>query len=877
MNAPDLSPSADIAAALAYVPAHDRDTWVRMGMAIKSELGEAGFSLWDDWSQQADTYHAKSAKAVWKGIKAGGKVSIASLFHEAKANGWTPSKPYTPPTPEQRAALDAERLAATEAAAEIERQQREAAKVKAVRLWNEARDVAADHPYLIAKAIKPEGAKQLRQMLVLPIKAGGDLVNLQLIGEDGSKRFLTGGQVKGASLVLGKLAGASEAILCEGWATGLSLRAATGLPVIVAFNAGNLPVIAERLLKSLPELALIVAGDTDTSQTGQKAAQKAAQLHSKYRWCSPIFTDGQRDQFQQLHSKPPSDFNDLHQLAGLDELKRQVTESEAANLTVLIKPEIQSGATQTEDELIAELAGLSVIQYERRRSGAAEALSIRAAILDKLVIAARKVREEAQDNATQGAMVLFDEIEPWPDPVQGDAVLTEAFHLLQKYVIADKETIRAAALWCALTWLTDRATVLPLALISAPEKGCGKSVLLEALSHLCFKPLPVASVSAAAMFRAIEKWQPTLFIDEVDTFMRDNPELAGVINSGHTRRNAFVLRTVGDDFEPKAFSTWCAKALSGIAAKNLTDSLVSRSIIFNLRRKLPSEKTAPLRRDSARYFSDTKRKLMRWAQDIGERFTMTVPEPFGLDNRAADNWEGLVAIADIAGGVWPLWSRHAAHHIAGSVDAAPSVNQELLTDIQAAFERRKTDKLHTAQLLAELCNDEESAWATYNRGKPIASRQLSKRLEEFGVSPKQLWISGEGNRRGYELSQFDDAFSRYLAVETRGVNLKNFSLPPLQEQRETLDDDAHAAAPAFLSARTLDANNGAGSSHFLSARTHQPLADRKTPQANNHAGSSVLADRNPQVGACDANGGFDDWLADYEKAESDGGRDVEYF
>jgi len=115
--------------------------------------------------------------------------------------------------------------------------------------------------------------------------------------------------------------------LCEGWATGVSLRAATGLPVVVAFNAGNLPEVAGRLAKSCPELALIVAGDNDASQTGQKAAEKAAATHAKARWCCPAFTPEQIAQRQQESGKPPSDFNDLHQLAGLaglEEVAKQI-------------------------------------------------------------------------------------------------------------------------------------------------------------------------------------------------------------------------------------------------------------------------------------------------------------------------------------------------------------------------------------------------------------------------------------------------------------------------------------------------------------------------------------------------------------------------
>lgn len=307
--------------ALRFIPVGGNYERWQVAAMIYSDAGEAGRDLWDEWRGDRGRDDAES---TWRSARKDGDLQIGTLFYDAKAKGWQPSKPYTPPTLEQRAALAAERKAAIEAAAEIERQQREAAKAKAARMWNEAHDAAADHPYLVKKGIQPEGVKQLQQMLLLPIRSGRELVNLQLIGEDGSKRFLTGGQVKGAALVLGELAGAAEAVLCEGWATGVSLRAATGLPVVVAFNAGNLPEVAGRLAKSCPELALIVAGDNDASQTGQKAAEKAAATHAKARWCCPAFTPEQINQRQQESGKPPSDFNDLHQLAGLEEVAKQI-------------------------------------------------------------------------------------------------------------------------------------------------------------------------------------------------------------------------------------------------------------------------------------------------------------------------------------------------------------------------------------------------------------------------------------------------------------------------------------------------------------------------------------------------------------------------
>lgn len=88
-----------IEAALSFIPAHDRDVWWKIGMAVKSELGEEGFPLWSEWSQNADTYKQADARAVWKSLKASGPVTIASLFGLAKDHGYRPEHPAQPIDP----------------------------------------------------------------------------------------------------------------------------------------------------------------------------------------------------------------------------------------------------------------------------------------------------------------------------------------------------------------------------------------------------------------------------------------------------------------------------------------------------------------------------------------------------------------------------------------------------------------------------------------------------------------------------------------------------------------------------------------------------------------------------------------------------------
>lgn len=728
---------------------------------------------------------------------------------------------------EERTRLD-ERMQQAKAAAEAERKRMaEAAAVKAQQLWNRGAPVRADHPYITTKGIHPVGALQLRDMLLVPLHRAGKLVSMQCIGTDGRKTFLTGGETKGAALVLGTLKDAERVILCEGWATGCTLHEATGFPVVVAFNAGNLLPVAERLAKSLQggnESLVLVCGDNDHAtegNPGKTAAEKAAAaLFPRARAFVPMFTAEQITAFQQSHNgKVPTDFNDLHQLAGLSAVLTVLDESDAETENVADKNshslagglianlhdkniennnplQMPDNTPRPEDEdaYIRYLAGLKPLAYGRIRKGAAEALGgVPVSLLDKLVSAAQKELADTEGGA--GGEVLFDEVEPWPAEVDGAALLDSTYFLLQRYVIADRETLRAATLWAALTWFTEYATVLPLAVITAPEKGCGKSTLLQALAKLSPRPLYASNITPAALFRAVEAWRPTLLIDEADTFARDNEELRGVLNAGHTRDTARVVRVVevGGELQPRVFSVWGAKALAGIGG--LQDTVMSRAVILTMRRKLSGEKAENLRHADHEAFHAIKRQFARWSDDMGELFSETRPELAGLNNRAADNWEPLLALADLAGGDWPKQARQAALKLTGSEEEAPSLNEELLKDIQAAFENRHTDKLWTADLLEALYADEEAPWLTYNRGKPFTARQLSKRLADFGIKPKSI-RSGPMTKKGYELEQFGDAFARYL-LETG--NLSGTPAQPNNHDGYSVPDSSFESVDNHLS------------------------------------------------------------------------------
>jgi putative DNA primase/helicase len=360
---------------------------------------------------------------------------------------------------------------------------------------------------------------------------------------------------------------------------------------------------------------------------------------------------------------------------------------------------------------------------------------------------------------------------------------------VKRFIICEPETALATALWIAFSWSVDFVDVAPLAVITAPEKRCGKSQLLNLIARLSRRPLVASNISPAAVFRVIEAHCPTLLIDEADAFMRDNEEMRGLLNSGHTRQSAFVVRTVGDEHEPKIFSTWGAKAVSGIG--HLPETLMDRAVILELRRKLPSEKVDRLRHAEKGLFSRLSSMLARWAEDNGAAIERSRPAlPDALNDRAQDNWEPLLAIADIAGGEWPKLARDAALKISGSGSEAASLSAELLGDVQQVFASRKTDRIASVDLLAELVKDEEAPWATYNRGKPMSPRQLAKRLGEYGIKPNSVRI-GTATPKGFMRHDFDDVFARYL---TSPANPPPTSATAQQSDNTPSGSNAYAVA-----------------------------------------------------------------------------------
>ncbi|WP_313305603.1 DUF3631 domain-containing protein [Stutzerimonas balearica] len=407
--------------------------------------------------------------------------------------------------------------------------------------------------------------------------------------------------------------------------------------------------------------------------------------------------------------------------------------------------------------LLRQVREAEPARWARIRHAIKEAKTVSLADLDKLTSAA--------SDAAVGSNELFPEVTLWPDPVDGAELLEDLAVIIRRHVIADPATVHAAALWTAFTWFVDVVNVAPIANITAPEKRCGKTVMLGVLARLACRPLAVSNIAPAALFRSLELWTPTLLIDEVDAFLAEHNEARGILNAGFTRDSAFVIRCVGDDHMPTRFNVWGAKALCGIG--KIADTLADRSIPLRLRRKLPGERTVKIRHADPAAFAELTCKLARFAIDNREAIRTARPaEVDGLNDRANDCWEPLLAIAELAGGNWPRMARLAAATLHGLEEDTPSIGAELLASIRDVFDNRRADRLSTADLLATLAEDEEAPWAAWNRGKPMTPHQLAKRLSEFGIKPTTQRI-GYKTAKGYKREQFEDVFTRYLSADTQ--------------------------------------------------------------------------------------------------------------
>jgi hypothetical protein len=374
---------------------------------------------------------------------------------------------------------------------------------------------------------------------------------------------------------------------------------------------------------------------------------------------------------------------------------------------------------------------------------------------------------------------------PCDTPVDGAELANEIAKIIEQFVVVGEHEVYAIVLWIFFTHLIDVFDIAPRLAITSPVKRCGKTTLIKLLRQLVARALACSNISPAAIFRTIERAAPTLLMDEMDTYLgsRNGPnnpaaeELRGILNSGHDRATAFVIRLVlvGDDYEPRQFSTFTPIVHALIGA--LPGTLRDRSIPIGMKRKRPNQKVEKFgraKKRNAAMFESLRSRIARWCRD--HRDIVASAEPLlpnelledGADERAGDHWQVLLAIADALGGNWPQRARVAAVTLSGkSVDDGVAVT--LLRDIRDIFNKDNLDRIASRTICERLGDIEGSPWATY--GKPpkptISQNQLARLLRPFQIEPKTIRLPDDPTKtaKGYERKDLEDAWARYLPTD----------------------------------------------------------------------------------------------------------------
>lgn len=420
---------------------------------------------------------------------------------------------------------------------------------------------------------------------------------------------------------------------------------------------------------------------------------------------------------------------------------------------------------------VKRLAGLGTADYESARKDAAARLGWRASVLDAEV---NKHRPRGADAGDDAPLETVEEIEPWADPVDGASLAEEIRERLRAHVVFGASgDADAATLWIFGTFTMDAWRLWPRLLITSPTKQCGKSTLLEVLDAMAHRGLILSNASPAAVFRAIEAWRPTLLMDEADTWMKQNEELAGILNSGHTRRTARVIRVqeIQGEHLPVAFSTWCPMVIAGIGSQR--DTLMSRSIVISLRRKLAEEAVERLPFDLHERMLRVRRQLARWAVDNALTLAAMDLEPPACGNdRMQDNFTPLWRIADVLGAPWTdrIAAAYAAQAQAEDDDSEPA-GIMMLRDMAELFASRGADRIATVEIVSDLMLLEDRPWMEWRHGRPISAQSVARLMKPFGIKATVKKLGGTATRV-YLRNDIEGAAARYVAKKCNPVTVQ---------------------------------------------------------------------------------------------------------
>jgi hypothetical protein len=381
--------------------------------------------------------------------------------------------------------------------------------------------------------------------------------------------------------------------------------------------------------------------------------------------------------------------------------------------------------------------------------------------------------------------------------LNGAKLLDELHAALTRYVVfPTPEAADAVVLWVAATHAQPAWEHAPRLAAVSPLKRCGKSRLLDLIAETCHRPLVTVNATIAAVARSVDSDDPpTLLVDEADAIFgtkrqaENNEDLRGLLNAGH-QRNRPMIRWDITTRSLDQLETFAMAMLASIG--DLPDTIMDRAVVVRMRRRSAGEQVAPYRtRRDAPPLGDLRGRLGTWARGHRKELEAATPA-MPLEDREADTWEPLIAVADLAGGDWPARARKAAETLTAAerdADTDTSLSVRLLADLHEVFAGE--ERLDTKTVIDKLTKIDEAPWADLD-GKRLDARALANRLRPYGVRPKVIRV-GDKTPRGYERADLQDAWSRYL--------------PDLRNDRNNRNNAGEAVADESVLQQQLEIRN----------------------------------------------------------------------
>ena len=358
-------------------------------------------------------------------------------------------------------------------------------------------------------------------------------------------------------------------------------------------------------------------------------------------------------------------------------------------------------------------------------------------------------------------------VDPWPDPVETQALLQKISAKIRKYIVLRPEAVTATALWTMMAWAHEGATHSPILAAISVEPDSGKSTLLGVLRFLVPKPFVSVEPTGPSVYRTVDREHPTLIIDEADDLFCRKSDLRAIVNAGWSRGTRIPRQ--GRWYDP-----FCPKILGILGKTKLPRTIASRSIILKMWPKKPDEKAEDFAYADDPEFSTIRRKLARWAADnVRIIKDLKPPLPPDFNNRLNANWKLLLQIAQHAGGGWPEQACRSAIYLSRA-PYEPSVGVQLLAALRAMFTKNRTE-ITSEQVVQELVADPDSPWHEYCGRGPITKNQVAALLRDYDIRPVVVHPTKRANfsRHGYRAVQFEDAFARFLPHEPNIRTLKS--------------------------------------------------------------------------------------------------------